>query len=524
MVASIGAVASPSQGASYYERDGYYAKDDPAHREGSAWAGRGAAALGLSGPVDPATFKAMLEGTVPDGSGRRLGRGGRHAEFVHRPGRDLTFSAPKSVSLATLVGGDSRVVDAHDRAVKKSLQWLEKNAAETRMRDPETGRLVRVRGQKTVVATFRHDTSRNLDPLLHTHSVIANMLLGADDQWRTMANERLYRPKMLLGALYRSELAGELSKLGYGIEKTHADGRFEIAGVSRATIESFSTRRAEIEAAMQERGLGKTGDNPHLARRAALMTRAHKRDVDKEGLRDTWNKQAADLGFDAKALVAEARGKSREATDKDRDTGRETAGRQPTARRQFDLFDPVPGADPLQGADRVSGSDPAREAVDWALAHLSERDAVFRGTDLVTASLAYNPGMASVEAIEREVRDLKRTGRLHEAPGLEGILEHRAGVPHVRQPFGRWNRLRAHDQARHEPVEYRDRHPVVRLGQCVQHRLQPVHFLLAMNHSVAGSRHRSASVPLTPSRSSPPRIPMLPCRGRGGSYNRSGQA
>ena len=73
MVVSIGAVASPSQGVSYYERDGYYAKDDPAHREASAWAGRGAEALGLDGPVDPDTFKAVLEGRVPDGSGRRLG-------------------------------------------------------------------------------------------------------------------------------------------------------------------------------------------------------------------------------------------------------------------------------------------------------------------------------------------------------------------------------------------------------------------------------------------------------------------
>ena len=176
MVASIGTVASPSQGASYYERDGYYAKDDPAHREASAWAGRGAGALGLEGPVDPDTFKAVLEGTVPDGSGRRLGRGGRDSAIVHRPGRDLTFSAPKSVSITALVGGDSRVVDAHDRAVKKSLQWLEKNAAETRMIDPAAGRMVRAGGQKTVVATFRHDTSRNLDPQLHTHAVIANML------------------------------------------------------------------------------------------------------------------------------------------------------------------------------------------------------------------------------------------------------------------------------------------------------------------------------------------------------------
>ena len=203
MVASIGAVASPSQGASYYERDGYYAKDDPAHREASAWAGRGAAELGLEGPVDPETFKAVLEGTVPDGSGRHLGRTGKGGAFEHRPGRDITFSAPKSVSLTALVGGDARIVDAHDKAVKKSLAWFEKNAAETRLRDSRRGRMVRAGNQKTVVATFTHDTSRNLDPMLHTHSVIANMLLGADGKWRTMANERLYRSKMLLGALYR---------------------------------------------------------------------------------------------------------------------------------------------------------------------------------------------------------------------------------------------------------------------------------------------------------------------------------
>ena len=148
------------------------------------------------------------------------------------------------------------------------------------MQDPATGQMVRAGGQKAVIATFRHEASRNLDLALHTHSVIANMLLGADGKWRTMANERLYASKMLLGALYRSKLAGNLAKLGYRIEKTHADGRFEIGGVSRETIEAFSTRRAEIEAAMESRGHGATAENQHLARRAALMTRAHKRDVD----------------------------------------------------------------------------------------------------------------------------------------------------------------------------------------------------------------------------------------------------
>ncbi|MYH32959.1 MAG: conjugative relaxase [Gammaproteobacteria bacterium] len=409
MVASIGAVASPAQGASYYERDGYYAKDDPEHRAASAWVGRGAAEFGLEGPVDPDVFKAVLEGAVPDGSGRRLGKRGKDGEIHHRPGRDLTFSAPKSVSLAALIGGDARIVEAHDRAVIRALDWFEKNAAETRMQDKATGRMVRVRGQKAVISTFRHDTSRNLDPALHTHSVIANMLKGADGKWRTMANESLYTSKMLLGALYRSELAGELKTLGYSIEKTHADGRFEIAGVTRDTVEAFSTRRAEIEAAMETRGLGETAANPHLAGRAALMTRAHKRDVDKAALRETWAKQAADLGFDAKALIASAVERSRNgaqiAHNHEQQAGKE--GSLGTARQEH-LF------------ERAAPAEPAREAVGWALAHLSERDAVFSSNDLFAAALAFNPGAASIGEIEQAIVGLKREGRLHDAPALEG--------------------------------------------------------------------------------------------------------
>ncbi len=240
---SIGAIASAAQGASYYEKDGYYAKDDPGHREASAWFGKGAQALGLSGPVDPDTFRAILEGRVPDGSGTELGRPDGDGGIIHRPGRDLTLSAPKSVSIAALVGGDGRIVDVHDRAVRATLAWVEKNAAETRMRDPETGRMVRAGDQKIVVATFRHDTSRNLDPQLHTHSVLANMVQGEDGKWRTMANEALYERQKLIGAIYRNELAAGLTRLGYGIEKTHADGRFELAGVSREAIMAFSNFR-----------------------------------------------------------------------------------------------------------------------------------------------------------------------------------------------------------------------------------------------------------------------------------------
>ena len=418
---SIGALASAAQGASYYERDGYYAKDDPEHREASAWAGKGAEELGLKGPVDADTFRAVLEGRVPDGSDTRLGRRGKDGSIEHRPGRDLTFSAPKSVSIAALVGGDGRIVEAHDHAVAATLDWIEKNAAETRMKDPETGRMARVGNQKIVAATFRHDTSRNLDPQLHTHAVLANMVRGGDGKWRSMANEGLYARQKLIGMLYRNELAASLGKLGYGIEKTHADGRFEIAGVPRAAIEAFSTRRAEIEAAMDERGLGASADNPRLAERAALMTRAKKRDIDREELSGVWQRQAAGLGLDAGALVAEAEGKSvapeREAAEKPATESGKAA--EPTA-PALDGSAPTPGRETAPEPQ----SSPAAEAVAWAMAHLSEREAVFARADLLAAALAHGPGRTTIGEAEREVARLEKAGALHavDIPGAENSL------------------------------------------------------------------------------------------------------
>ena len=419
---SIGALASPAQGSSYYERDGYYANDDPDHKAASAWAGTGAAELGLDGEVDADAFRAVLEGKVPDGTDTRLGRRGRDGEIAHRPGRDLTFSAPKSVSVAALVGGDARIVDAHDRAVKATLGWIEANAAETRMRDPETGRMVRAGDQKIVAATFRHDTSRNLDPQLHTHAVLANMVKGADGKWRTMANEGLYARQKLIGMLYRNELARGLGRLGYAVEKTHADGRFEIAGVPRNVVDAFSTRRAEIEAAMAERGLGSSGDNPRLAERAALMTRAAKRDIDRDELRGVWERQAAGLGFDARALVAEAGSKAVGAAPRARETARETdpSTAVPAGRDSG----PEAGLDGAGGDGAVREAGPAAGAVAWAMAHLSEREAVFARSDLYAAALAAAPGAASIGDVEREVAGLEKAGALHgvHLPGAEDSL------------------------------------------------------------------------------------------------------
>ena len=384
MVASIGKIASPAQGVGYFEKDGYYAKDDAAHREASAWEGKGAEALGLSGPVAPEAFQRVLEGEVP--GGRRLGRKEIDGSISHRPGRDVTLSASKSVSLMALVGGDERIVEAHDRAVAKTLGWIEKNAVETRMRDPATGAMVRAGDQKTVAACFRHDTSRNLDPQLHTHAVIANMVQGEDSKWRTMVDDGLFKNKMAIGAIYRAELAQGLKGLGYGIEKTHPDGRFEIAGVPREVIDAFSTRRAEIEAAMAERGMGDSKDNPHLAARAALMTRAAKRDIDRGELARSWQRQARGLGFSPSRVRSNAR------------------------RAERGLL----GPDLFAGPGWAAG-----DAAAWAVGHLSERQSVFGHADLLAATLAREPGAVTVDAAERAIAAFEREGGLHAARGLD---------------------------------------------------------------------------------------------------------
>ena len=123
MVATVTQLRSSAQAVSYYEKDGYYAKDDPEHRDASFWHGGAARDAGLRGHVLPDEFEDVLAGWVP-GTETRLGRM-REGEHDHRPGWDITFSAPKSVSLEGLVIGDRRVIRAHDDAVRATLEWIE---------------------------------------------------------------------------------------------------------------------------------------------------------------------------------------------------------------------------------------------------------------------------------------------------------------------------------------------------------------------------------------------------------------
>ena len=150
---SVALVRSAGGAANYFAADNYYTRAD-ADRSGE-WLGEGARQLGLEGEVDPQVFEALLRGELT--TGERIG-GKSHA---HRAGVDLTFSMPKSWSLIALVGGDKRVLDAYRDAVKETLGWAERNAANARIETHGKERVVPT--GKLVVAMFQHDTMRHVD-------------------------------------------------------------------------------------------------------------------------------------------------------------------------------------------------------------------------------------------------------------------------------------------------------------------------------------------------------------------------
>ena len=294
MVATVRELRSTSTTVDYYAADGYYAKDDPEHRRASFWHGETALAVGLRGHVKPEEFESVLSGHVPRAD-VRLGRK-RDDEHVHRPGWDITLSAPKSVSLEALVRGDRRVIRAHDQAVYETLDWIEKELLETRGWDPATQERPRIAAHGMAVAGFRHLTSRDLDPQLHTHCILANMTRNGAGDWRSVEPTMLRRNEKLIGAYYRNELASRLVGLGIALAP-RLIGRvpgFELAGYDRDHLDAFSGRRREILRFLDERNL------PHTAaatQMAALYTRRRKTEAGLAELVPAWRERAVSLGL-----------------------------------------------------------------------------------------------------------------------------------------------------------------------------------------------------------------------------------
>lgn len=294
MVASVSALTSSGQAASYYEADDYYAGDGLSPSE---WQGKGAEELGLSGDVDREQFRDLLDGKV---ASQQLGAI-RDGQLEHRRGWDVTLSAPKSVSIMAEVAGDRRLIAAHGAAVKTALAHVEQHMSATRIRDG--GVVTREATGNLVIASFQHGTSRAQDPQLHTHNVILNATKGEDGVWRSLEPRAIYQLQKQIGAVYRQELALKVRELGYDID-VDKDSIFEIRGVSAEVMAGFSTRSAEIEAALGERGT--TRDDASAAEKqiAALDTRQGKVATDQASLVKDWRETADGAGFGAEARMA----------------------------------------------------------------------------------------------------------------------------------------------------------------------------------------------------------------------------
>jgi len=266
-------------------RENYWAAEA---KQATAWRGQGAEKMGLRGAVDQQDFENLMDSKLPNGQQLAHGAGGKR-----RMGYDLTFSAPKSVSLAGLLD-DQRIIAAHDAAVKSALDFVETEGAQTRIKS--AGEITHEKTGNLAVATFRHETSRNLDPQLHTHAVTANVTQSKDGHWRGLDAREIYQNKMAAGAAYRGELAKNLQDLGYRVKITDPKkGTFELEGFSKKQLDRFSSRRQEIEAKL------KTAIAPESAKAAetaALGTRQRKQRVtDKAELRAGWHEAAEKAGI-----------------------------------------------------------------------------------------------------------------------------------------------------------------------------------------------------------------------------------
>jgi len=266
---SIGAVRSSMAAASYFAKDNYYTQ----HDEGSShWFGAAAEKLTLQGEVEAERFQQLLDGRIDADVqlGRIVGGARRH---LH--GWDLTFSAPKSVTLAALVGGDERLVQAHDAAVKEALAWIQEQALITRT--GERGQTVEQRTSGMLAAVFRHDLSRAAEPQLHSHAVVMNATPNDDGGWTSVHSIHLFAHAKEAGERYQQALAKRAVELGYTIVPNR-NGTFELDGIPRELTQMFSTRAKAIEARLAEQGLTRATSTGLQREEAALRTRAKGRD------------------------------------------------------------------------------------------------------------------------------------------------------------------------------------------------------------------------------------------------------
>jgi conjugative relaxase-like TrwC/TraI family protein len=305
---------SAGQAQTYHKKEftakeqNYWSQKGEIHGE---WQGQLAGRFGLAGAVSAADFARLSLGQHPE-IGEQLIRQRASFEYEgtdgkaiktmeHRAGWDATFSAPKSVSVTALVGGDDRVRDAHRESVRVALEQLE-HYTQARIggnHAPETT-------AKFIAAKFEHDTARPVDgyvaPQLHTHAVIFNMTERENGQFRALQPQSLFASQQFATAVYQSELTYRLRQLGYEITAGRS-GAPEIKGYTQEYLDASSPRSQQIRQYLER--TGRTGSE--AAEIAAHSTRDRKEIHSTAEVMAAHRRLAAEFGHQAEAVVQAAR-------------------------------------------------------------------------------------------------------------------------------------------------------------------------------------------------------------------------
>lgn len=278
----------------YYSEKVAEGAEDYYSGEGEAegcWIGDAAEELGLAGEVDADQLKAMLTGLHPATGEPLTGTQGTPAKGSV-PGFDLTFSAPKSVSMLWALGSEverSAVLSAHERAIEAALHYMQREACWTRR---GAGGKEFVHGNGFLGAAYRHRSSRAGDMQLHTHNLIANATKGPDGRWTRLYHPAIYNHAKTAGYIYEAQLRHELARsLGIRWQEVR-NGIAEIAGFDDAWLRGFSTRRAQI--------LEAAGEGASLKARqlANLTTREAKEEIARPDLFARWQEKAEEISVD----------------------------------------------------------------------------------------------------------------------------------------------------------------------------------------------------------------------------------
>jgi conjugative relaxase-like TrwC/TraI family protein len=272
------------------------------------WYGAGAASLGLQGEASVAGFQRMFEGRHPD-TGELLGRA--HGKGAV-PGFDVVLRPTKSVSLLYGLGDPQvgrAVLAAHHMGVREAVAYLDEHIGTRRGH----GGHEHVAGQGLLTVGFDHRTSREGDPLLHTHLVVANRTQGPDGRWTALDGRDLYRHRLAADAIYRASYQRELVRM-LSVEWTAADrhGNRELQGIPQDLVRLFSKRADQIDLEVERLEASGRSRTPRLVQWAVHATRKPKEQKRPETLYERWREEAAGRGMDPNALVRQVTGRSRE--------------------------------------------------------------------------------------------------------------------------------------------------------------------------------------------------------------------